>query len=104
LIETRDPFDSADSSRFWELAGDLGDQSHDVTVYLVQNGVVPTRRRSTLATWLSTLASKATVVADDFSLRERGIGIADLADNVQVATIDALVELIAADGRKIPWH
>ncbi|MGH9136494.1 MAG: DsrE family protein [Acidimicrobiales bacterium] len=103
LIETRDPFDSADCERFWELAEGLADQQHDVTVYFAQNAVLAARRATTREQAVIRLASHATVLADDFSLRERAIGDDELADGVRVGTMDRLVDL-AVDGRKILWH
>jgi sulfur relay (sulfurtransferase) complex TusBCD TusD component (DsrE family) len=104
LIESRDPFDSADVQNLYELADGLAEQADELTVYLVQNGVLPTRRGSAAAPQLATLARKANVLADDFSLRERGIPEADLATGVRTAGIDDLVELVAENGRKVLWH
>jgi sulfur relay (sulfurtransferase) complex TusBCD TusD component (DsrE family) len=104
LVEARDPFDSADVSRFYDLAVGMAEQAEDVTVFLVQNGVLPTRRNSVAAAQVKKLATKTTVLADEFSLRERGISTDDLADGVEVSTIDGLVDLLAEDGRKVLWH
>jgi sulfur relay (sulfurtransferase) complex TusBCD TusD component (DsrE family) len=104
LIESRDPFDSADVQNLYELADGLAGQADELTVYLVQNGVLPTRRSSAAAPQLAALARKANVLADDFSLRERGIREADLAAGVQAAGIDDRVELVAENGRKVLWH
>lgn len=46
LVETRDPFDSADCERFWELAEGLADQQHVVTVYLGPDSTTMSRRSS----------------------------------------------------------
>jgi predicted peroxiredoxin len=104
VIESRDPFDSADVGGLYDLAGSLADQADDLTVYLVQNGVLPARRKSAAAERLTTLAKSATVLADDFSLRERGIRDDDLATGVEVSGVDTLVDLLADDGRKVLWH
>jgi sulfur transfer complex TusBCD TusB component (DsrH family) len=104
VIESRDPFDSADVQNLYELAGGLADQADELSVYLVQNGVLPTRRESAAAGQVSALARKATVLADDFSLRERGISQDDLVDGIGVGTVDTLVDLLAEDGRKVLWH
>lgn len=104
LMESRDPFDSADVQNLYELAGGLAEQADELTVFLVQNGVLPTRRGSAAAGQIATLAQKASVVADDFSLRERGIGRDDLAEGVRVADVETLVDLLAEDGRKVLWH
>jgi sulfur transfer complex TusBCD TusB component (DsrH family) len=104
FIEARDPFDSGDSHHIYDLAGGLADNGDDVTVYLVQNGVLPTRAASNKAPLVSTLAGKATVLADDFSLRERGITSDELVSGVAASTVDDLVDLITDDGRKVIWH
>jgi len=104
LIETRDPFDSSDVQRSYDLAGGLADEKNDVTVFLVQNGVLPTRKASAAADAVTQLCSKATVLADDFSLRERGIQKGELVKGVKPTSIDDLVDLVADDGRKVIWH
>jgi hypothetical protein len=43
------------------------------------------------------------VLADDFSLRERGIVAGRLASGVKSAPIDVVVDQLA-DGRKTIWH
>jgi sulfur transfer complex TusBCD TusB component (DsrH family) len=75
-----------------------------VTVFLAQNGVVPVRKGSSTAERITQLASHATVWADDFSLRERGIRDDELASGVAPASMDKLVELISGDGCKVLWH
>lgn len=104
LIEARDPFDSADSEHLYSMAEGLADNGDDVTVYLVQNGVLPTRAASAKASVVASLTAKATVLADDFSLRERGIESAELVDGVTTSDVDHLVDLLAEDGRKVIWH
>jgi hypothetical protein len=103
LIETRDPFDSADVDSVFTLAGRLGDAA-DVSVYLVENAVLPARAASSAAARITSLAGRTTVLADDFSLRQRGIGVHELAPGVAPASIDRLVELITAPGSKAMWH
>jgi len=43
------------------------------------------------------------VLADDFSLRERGIVPARLETGVEPAPIDAVIDAMA-EGRKVVWH
>lgn len=104
LVETRDPFDSADTQNLYELASGLAESANGVTVFLVQNGVLPTRRGSSAAARLAALAARTTVLADEFSLRERAIRPDELVDGVQVAGIDTLVDLMTDDGAKVIWH
>lgn len=103
LIETRDPFESADAHRCYGLAGALADSGAEVTVFLVQNGVLPVRRGAAAAQELAGLAGRASVVADDFSLRERAIGQDDLAPGITTGGIDDLVDAVMTDSRKVLW-
>lgn len=103
VIESRDPFESRESDRCYELARGLADEGNEVTVFLVQNGVLPARR-STLSDQLTELSRAGVeVLADDFSLRERGIGRDRLAEGVRPAPIDTVTDLLA-EGRKAFWH
>lgn len=104
LVETRDPFDSADVGQFYELAEGLAEHGDEVSVFLVQNGVLACRRASTSGDTVARLASRVNVLADQFSLRERGIGGDELAEGVTPAEIDALVDLVVEDGRRVIWH
>jgi sulfur relay (sulfurtransferase) complex TusBCD TusD component (DsrE family) len=101
LIESRDPFESNDVAYFYELAKGLVEAGNKVTLFLAQNGVMPARPSAHSAT-LETLArSGVTVLADDFSLKERGI--TKLAEGVASSPIDVVVDHLAA-GHKTLWH
>lgn len=103
LIESRDPFDSNDVSNFYGLASGLAKEGNEVTVFLVQNGVLPARR-STQSKALSDLAQNGVeVLADDFSLRERGIELARLVDSVKASALDTVIDHLA-DGSNVIWH
>jgi sulfur relay protein TusB/DsrH len=104
LVETRDPFDSADVDNSYQLAQGLAGAGDDVTVFLVQNGVLAARAGSAAADKLRLLTSATNVLADDFSLRERGIRADELAEGVTPAQIDDLVDLVAPGGCKVIWH
>jgi sulfur relay (sulfurtransferase) complex TusBCD TusD component (DsrE family) len=103
LIESRDPFESNDVRNAYDLARGLA-ANNDVTVFLVQNGVLPARQASAAASQVGDLASSATVLADDFSLRERGIRAEELVKGVTPSPIDTVVDLAAESGRKVIWH
>ena len=106
LIESRDPFEYADTNYMYTTANDLAARGNDVTLYLIQNGVFCTRRgiaNNPLAT-LRTNAPSVRVEADDFSLRERGISTNGLVEGVNVSSVDNLVDLLVQEGNKIVWH
>ena len=101
LIESRDPFESNDVGYYYDLAKGLVEGGNQVTLFLVQNGVLPARPSAHSATLSALARSGVTVLADDFSLRERGI--AQLAEGVAAASIDVVVDDLAA-GHKTLWH
>ena len=104
LLVTTDPFDSSDVEDLYSLAEGLAEQADEVTVFLVQNGVLPVRKASAAGKRVAALAKRTSVLADEFSLRERGIRNEELAKGVTPASIDTLVDLVVEDGRKVIWH
>jgi sulfur relay (sulfurtransferase) complex TusBCD TusD component (DsrE family) len=103
FIESRDPFESNDVAFAYELAAGLAKAGHEVTVFLVQNGVLPARRGARAEDLRAVLRAGVKVVADDFSLAERGIDPARLAAGIEPAPIDLVVDHLAA-GDKTLWH
>ena len=99
FIESKSPWESRAVTEFYTLAADLGAQGHDVTLFLVQNGVFAARREGMNAG----IGGRVRIVADDFSLRERAIPPDALATGVSAASIDVVVELLASGARAI-WH
>lgn len=106
LIESRDPFEYGDSQYMYDLAGDLAGRGNDVTLFLIQNGVLTTRSgvKNNPISGLKQKAPSVKVAADDFSLRERGISQSRIAQGVEVSSADNLVDLLVEDGTKIVWH
>ena len=102
FIESRDPFESRDTRFIEETAVEVKERGHEVTVFLVQNGVFAAR---TSARRLSGLAdANVTVLADDISLRERGIKPHELAPGIREAGIEALIDAIVQENTKALWH
>jgi sulfur relay (sulfurtransferase) complex TusBCD TusD component (DsrE family) len=101
LIESRDPFESNDVSYYYELSKGLVDAGNEVTLFLVQNGVLAARPSAHSAAVSALCQSGVKVLADDFSLSERGIS--KLAQGVVAAPIDVIVDHLAA-GHKTLWH
>ena len=101
LIESRDPFESNDVGYYYGLSKGLVDDGNEVTVFLVQNGVLAARPSAHSAALTALCQSGVKVLADDFSLRERGIS--KLAEGVLAAPIDVIVDRLAA-GHKTLWH
>ena len=104
LIESRDPFESSDTRFVSETATALRERGRAVTVYLVQNGVLATRAGARGSDVARLTRAGVTVLADEFSLRERGIERGEMTAGVGEASIDALVELIMRPDTKTMWH
>ena len=106
LIESRDPFEFADTNYMYDLAGDLSDKGNNVTLFLVQNGVLCARRnvKDNPVAGLRQKAPSVRVEADDFSLRERGISTSGLAEGISVSNVDNLVDRLVQSDTKIVWH
>jgi len=101
LIESRDPFESNDVGYYYDLARGLVEDGNQVTLFLVQNGVLAARPSNHSARVDALARIGVTVLADDFSLQERGI--AKLAEGVATVAIDVVVDHLAA-GHKTLWH
>src|SRR5262245_59914826 len=103
LVASRDPFASGVAEPFYELGAALRRDGHAVTVFLVQNGVLPERRGARSGALANLAAQGVRVLADDFSLRERGIAAAELAEGVAAGPIETVVDALAS-GAKTLWH
>ena len=103
LIASRDPIESREAEKYCALAGDLVRAGNEVTLFLVQNAVLGARKGAMTST-LSTLAGGGVaVLADSFSLRERGITAQGMATGIRAAELDVVVDHMAA-GHKVLWN
>lgn len=103
LIESRDPFEDGDGHWYHRLAGDLKAAGHEVSLFLVENAVFAACKavhRHHLAN-LGQAGMK--IFADDFALRERGIGAADLSPTVAPAPLEQIVAAMDS-GAHVMWR
>jgi predicted peroxiredoxin len=106
LIESREPAGNGGSGTpddLWSLATGLVREGHTVTVFLVQNGVFPARPCRYSQRLSAAAAAGVEVLADEFSLRERGIAADRLATGVRAAALDVVIDQLA-EGCKALWH
>ena len=103
MIESLDPFDSADTTNFAELAETLARAGHAVTFFLIQNAVMSARHGAKPGPFTALAAKGVEILADEFSLRERGISSNQLVAGVKLAPLDVVVDQLA-DGCKALWH
>ena len=103
FISSRDPYESPDTNRFLELVENTRGRHHRTTLFLIQNGVLSTRKGAQFSSLYQKLTkSGVAVLSDSFSLRERAI--ATLADGVKVTTIEQVIDLMVEPGTKAIWH
>ncbi len=103
LIESRDPFDSNDVAFYCGLAGDLARRGREVVLFLVQNGVLMARSGAQSELLHNAVQDGVVVLADEFSLRERGIPTQGLAEGAASSPLDRVVDEMAGDA-KVMWH
>lgn len=104
FIESRDPFESRDIQFVVETAMVLRQRGHAVTVFLIQNGALAARRNASGSALPRLAQAGVQVLADDFSLLERGVMKMELGTHIQESNIDKLVDLIVQSGVKTVWH
>lgn len=103
LIESRDPFDAGDVENYYDLAAGLAKDGNTVTLFLVQNGVLPARPSARSKALSALAAAGVQILADEFSLRERGIPAGRLVAGVKPAPLDVVIDQLS-EGRKALWH
>src|SRR6516165_100394 len=103
LIESRDPFESADVGFCHDLARRLAAAGNQVTLFLVQNGVLPARISARTPGFAELAQVGVEILADDFSLRERGISSDRLQPGVKPSALDLVIDRLAG-GAKAIWH
>lgn len=104
LVESKSPLDGGVYA--FELAKQLRDLRHDVTIYLIQDAVFAARKRFAAGEKLvgEARAATATLLADEISLRQRGITRERLSEAVRVSNMDELVDLLMEKSDKAIWH
>lgn len=103
LIESRDPFDCGDVGYYYDLATGLAASGNTVTLFLVQNGVLAARPSARSGALAEVADGGVKVLADEFSLRERGIADDRLIEGVAAAPLDIVIDHLA-DESKAMWH
>jgi len=103
LIASRDPYTHASARRCYDLAAQLAREGARVTVFLVQNGVLPARPNGASDDLAALSHSGVRVVADDYSLRERGITPQGLAPGIEATSLELVIEALES-GAKVLWH
>ena len=103
ILESRDPYDSADWVKMQQIVIDLKKNGNDVTLFLLQNGVLPARKGTEFEKHFADLKTlEIDVFADFFALQERGIK--HIAKSVEKTNFDRLIQLCLTTNTKTIWH
>ena len=102
LVESRDPFEGGDVADDFSLARELARGGHETAVLLVQNAVLAARSGARVEGLDELQRDSVRVLADSFSLRERGIAAADLRSGIQARELDVILDAMT-DGHKVMW-
>ena len=103
LIASRDPFEARDIASYYDLAATLARSGAKVTLFLVQNGVLPARASQEARRLTELARASVLVLADELSLRERGIRRERLAPGIASAQLDVVIDHLADGGRTL-WQ
>lgn len=104
LIESKNPLDGGKYA--FDLGKQLRELNHNVTIYLVQDAVFAARKRFEAGEKLvaEATAQNLTLLADEISLRQRGIIKERLSEAVRISNMDELVDLLMEKSDKAIWH
>jgi intracellular sulfur oxidation DsrE/DsrF family protein len=102
LIVSEDTCERRDLERVRDLALQLRRLGNPVTIFLVQNAVMAARASARAAHLPEVLTASVEVMADEFSLKERGIGANSLLAGVRCAPLGVVVKRLAG-GWKTIW-
>lgn len=103
LIESRAVLATDEGSFCSAVARQLARDAFQVSVLLIQNGVLPARLGARSPQLANMAAAGVTLLADEFSLRERGIPTDRLAAGVRATSLAVVIDRLA-DGWTVIWH
>ncbi len=100
LIESQSPFDYPEVNNNYNLASDLAAAGNDVTLFLIENGVLAAR--AAVASQGLTSLGSVKLLVDEFSLDERGIDRTELGATLEVSNVTSIVDAMS-EGQKMMW-
>ena len=104
FIASRDPVTSADTQQLYRRAGALAEGGAEVSIYLVQNGVLGSRPMAN-GPLKHAHELGVRIFADDFSLRERGITAGEMRPFVEPLSVDQWVRHVMSEqASRLIWH
>jgi len=103
IVDSRDLTEYTSGQFLQKIARKLKENGNEVTLFLIENGVIAARKGADIGKGLTELTRRGTrVLAEDVSCRSRGIS--QLADGLTQSNMDQLADLIAEGSDKILWY
>jgi predicted peroxiredoxin len=103
FLESRSPADSGEIAQGCGLAAALAARGDQVTIFLIQNAVLAARQGARAEAIDAATRAGVRILADDFSLRERGIAPDRLRPGVAPEPLETVVDRLA-NGAKTLWN
>ena len=103
FLQSQDPFTETQTLAQYQLIHNLATKDNRVTLYLIQNGVMPARRGALCKPFDLLCNQNINVVADRFSLEQRGIELDQLKSGVNAEEIGVVIDAMLR-GDKVIWN
>ncbi len=103
IVDSRDLNEYVSGGYIQKVAARLKEEGNEVTLFLIENGVISARKGAEIGKALTDLSKRgAKILADDISLKARGIE--RLADGISASGVDHLADLIVDGSDKVIWY
>lgn len=103
IVNSRDLQEYTSGEYIQNLAGKLQQKGNEITLFLIENGVLSARKGNEVGKNLTALTKQGTkVMAEDVACRARGI--TEMGEGITQANIDQLADLVIEGSTKIIWY
>ena len=103
IVNSRDLQEYSGGQYIQNLAGQLQQKGNDITLFLIENGVLAARKGNEVGKNLTNLTKQGMkILAEDVACKARGI--TEVGEGITQANIDQLADLIIEGDTKIIWY
>lgn len=110
IISSKDPYTFKEAQIALDMADQLADLGAQVTVYLIEDGVLAVRAGQmpkngvSVEQRIKSLRNRGVnVLAEDLSLKARGITDDKAVEGVKVSNLDEFVDILMERSNKVIW-
>lgn len=102
FIQSQDQFYDARTSAQYKLVVSLAQANENVSILLVQNAVLATRKGVSSNIYADFNQHNIQIYADELSLKQREISLEKLSDGIKPVKIDVVIDAML-NGDKVVW-